>query len=250
MTDQMNFSYAAASYSDKKIILDARRNDSRAIEELYRRYGKTFEAAALSLSRKINYEAEYTRLDSRSLKDRVLSDAYAAFVEAYKSYDFESCSFSSWIGTKVSWHFKTLLRNKARLCKVQSEVEFADNGGSISYGRAIKKGEGCVWSSADIDNGDSAERQRYVDDALKLVLMQAEKNPKDEALIKALLTAGENGQSDAYAAKVLGKTRQAVNKALHTFAKKLPKQVMNEGRANLDSSMQAVAKKVDTRNYS
>lgn len=249
MTDQMNYSYAVASYSDKDIILAARRNEGCAIEELYRRFGQSFEAAALSLCRKIMYEAEYTKLPAAVRKELVLSDAYEAFVDAYMSYDFESCSFSSWIGTKVKWHFKTLLRKNACRRKVESEVEMTGNGDSISYGRAVNKGEKKVWSSTYIDNGVSADRQRHVDEALKLVLAHAEKNPKDAALIKAMLTAGKIGQSDAYAAKILGKTRQGVNKALHTFANKLPKQMMAEGRVCLAESQQSLAKKVETRNY-
>lgn len=249
MTDQMNFSYAVASYSDKDVILDARRNKGHAIEELYRRYGEAFEKAALGMYRKVMHEAEYMLFSAKDRKAHVLSDAYEAFVDAYMTYDFKSCSFPTWVGTKVKWHFKTLLRNNAIRRKAMNEVEITDNGDSISYGRAVKKGEGEVWSSTHIDNGRSAERQRYVDDALKLVLTQAAKSTKDAALIKAMLTAGANGQADAYAAKILGKTRQGVNKALHTFGKKLPKQLIAEGRACVDESHQSLAQKVDTRNY-
>ena len=212
-----------------QLIENARNyGDQASIQALYRYYEETFKKAAMVHFKRTPFDFDVAWLPNSDRRKQgvVFSNAYDAFVDAYRTYD-ESCnaSFETWLSRKIGWHFAGLQRKAARygqrMIRYGEEREISE-GGSVLYQNKKYRPQ------SDIDNDSrracdsyNADDTDMVNEVLESMQEESAARRNAEAMYQILLEEGDCTMSDV--ADRLGVKRQAISKCFGSYRAYCPK---------------------------
>lgn len=224
-----------------KLIQYAReRGDHASVSALFEYYKDSFKASAMVHFKRHFFDCGVLgQLGYSKYKQGiVLSAAYDAFVEAYRTYD-ASCkaSFETWLSRKIEWYFMDLQRDSVkynqRMLKYVEEREISE-GGSVLYQNEKYK------RLCDIENAGRAFRSIHnacdtdmVNAVLKSMPKEGAARKNAEALYQIFSEEGYDKPGSV--AGRLGVSREAISKSFRLYRKNGPKRIREKVLEALNS---------------
>lgn len=202
--------------------------DRASVQALFEYYEDSFKVAAMRYFNETPFDFEVSRLPNsdKHKQDVIFSEAYEAFVKAYKTYDASyGAGFETWLGQKIMWYFKHLRKMSAvhgeRMIHYGEESEISE-GGYILHRNEMYRRVG------DLDKCSNASRSKRSGCDAAMVQAVLNSMPEKSAVRKNAeamyrIFSEEGGDKQACVADRLGKTRQAVSKCFKSYREYGPK---------------------------